>query len=81
MSSASVGARSSKTVPLVVSIPAAHFAPLPAPAPRKRATVDEAVTAYLRFIASENAPLHIANKVSVLRRFTVPTGRSGRWSH
>lgn len=35
----------------------------------QRTTIDEAVPAYLRFIASENAPLHVANKVSILRRF------------
>lgn len=52
-----------------VSIPAVPVAPVPAPAPRKRATVDEAVSAYLRFVVSENAPLHVANKVSILRRF------------
>lgn len=37
--------------------------------PHKRVSVDEAITAYLRFITSENAPLHVANKVSILRRF------------
>ena len=34
-----------------------------------RTTVDDAVAAYLRFIATENAPLHVANKISMLRRF------------
>ena len=37
--------------------------------PANRITVDEAVAAYLRYIAAENAELHIANKVSMLRRF------------
>jgi site-specific recombinase XerD len=31
--------------------------------------VDEAIASYLRFIKTENAPMHIANKVSILRRF------------
>jgi len=52
-----------------VSVTAAPVAVGPAPAPQKRATVDDAVAAYLRFIASENVPLHVANKVSILRRF------------
>jgi integrase len=39
-----------------------------APVPR-RASVDEALKAYLRFIAAENAPLHFANKVSIFRKF------------
>jgi hypothetical protein len=38
-------------------------------AAKKRTTLDEAVATYLRFIAFENAPLHVANKVSILRRF------------
>jgi site-specific recombinase XerD len=37
--------------------------------PARRTTVDGAVAAYLRYIAAENAELHIANKVSMLRRF------------
>ena len=35
----------------------------------RRTPVDEAVTAYLRYIASQNAPHHVANKISILRRF------------
>jgi hypothetical protein len=38
-------------------------------APATRTTMDEAVAAYLRFIESENAPLYVANKVSIFRRF------------
>ena len=34
-----------------------------------RTTVDEAVAVYLRFIKLENAAHHVANKVSMLRRF------------
>jgi integrase len=36
---------------------------------RHNASVDEAVRVYFKFIASENAPPHIANKLSMLRRF------------
>lgn len=38
-------------------------------APRRTATIDEAISVYLKFIASENAGPHIANKVSMMRRF------------
>jgi hypothetical protein len=41
----------------------------PAAVIRQRTTVDEAVASYLPFISSENAALHIANKVSNFRRF------------
>lgn len=54
--------------PVQVSI-APKVAPV-SPAPiATRCSVDEAITTYLRFIASENAALHVANKVSMLRRF------------
>lgn len=47
-----------------VQVPPAPVLPVP-----KRTTVDEAVAAYLRFIKTENAKLHVANKVSIFRRF------------
>jgi integrase len=37
--------------------------------PARAATVNEAVAAYLKFISAENAAPHVANKVSILRRF------------
>ena len=49
--------------------PAWHPPAVAVTSSRKRTTIDEGVAAYLRFISSENAPLHIANKVSILRRF------------
>jgi len=34
-----------------------------------RVPFDEAITAYLNFIRTENAPRHVENKISMLRRF------------
>lgn len=58
---------------LTTAEPALMASPIPAIAmafaPRTRTPIEDAVKAYLRFIKSENAPLHFANKVSILRRF------------
>jgi hypothetical protein len=43
--------------------------PLIAAAGGKRTTVDDAVKTYLRYISVDNAPPHVANKISMLRRF------------
>ena len=53
----------SRTEPASAAVPAAVAVP------HKRATVDKALAAYLRYIAAQNAPHHVANKVSILRRF------------
>ena len=37
--------------------------------PAARMPFDEAITAYLNFIRTENAPRHVENKISMLRRF------------
>ena len=37
--------------------------------PAARVPFDEAITAYLAFIRTENAPRHMENKISMLRRF------------
>jgi len=43
---------------------------MPAPAaPRRQRSIDEALGAYINFIRIENAPHHVANKLSILRRF------------
>jgi integrase len=50
------------------AISAPSPAPLAVPAVPQR-SLDEALTAYLEFIRIENAPHHVANKLSILRRF------------
>lgn len=37
--------------------------------PAQRVRVDEAVIAYINFIRIDNAPRHVENKISMLRRF------------
>jgi integrase len=66
-----LGTSAARTEPAPAAVPLATAQSLPAAAtvPHKRATVDEALAAYLRYIASQNAPHHVANKVSILRRF------------
>lgn len=55
--------------PLSLPNPQVIVPTLPVSPTIRRTPVDEAVVAYLRFIATENAALHVANKVSMLRRF------------
>ncbi|MFZ4778331.1 MAG: hypothetical protein ACOYM3_23420, partial [Terrimicrobiaceae bacterium] len=44
--------------------------PVMPPVPQAaRVPFDEAITAYLAFIRTENAPRHVENKISMLRRF------------
>ena len=58
------------SVPIIVndSVPVAVSAPVIRQT-AKRTSLDEAVATYLKFIASDNAPLHVANKLSIFRRF------------
>lgn len=54
----------------VAQVTAPQSAVIPiAPTPVRRTTIEEAVATYVRFITAENAPLHVENKVSILRRF------------
>jgi len=64
LNEAPIAANTRNSILAAPAIPAPVIAP-----PPKRTSVDDAVAAYLRFIAAENAPLHVANKVSILRRF------------
>ena len=49
-------------------LPATPSGPPVAP-PAERVVLDEALAAYLNFVRSENAPRHVENKISMLRRF------------
>ncbi len=66
-----LGTGAARTEPVPAAVPPATAQPVSAAVavPHKRATLDEALAAYLRYIAAQNAPHHVANKVSILRRF------------